>query len=355
MIEKKKISLSNDNYLYCHHQFFVGILVCEEGRFGVYCYTYALNNPLIYTDPDGEFIHLIIGAVIGGVINLAMNAKRIDNFWQALGYFGIGAAAGALGAGVGAGISSAIAGGSFGAGFVGSSAAMTASSSFVSGAAIGGGAGFSSGFTTGFGNGLMYGQSFGQALGSGLVSGTLGSLSGATIGGLVGGFSAMKDGRAFFDGFDYQKTLDNYLSKEGINNPNSKWLVANKKNAQLVNDTYNTSTKVTGNRIYLTPNEYSKYGVNYGTQSKGNITLITKQAIRNKAFFDITDIIRHESVHQLQILSGMNIVRTMEIQAYMANILNPATSTTVQRVSNILLNDWGFDVNIFQFLLRLRP
>ena len=28
-------------------------------------YTYCLNNPLIYTDPDGEFWHLFIGAVIG--------------------------------------------------------------------------------------------------------------------------------------------------------------------------------------------------------------------------------------------------------------------------------------------------
>ncbi len=34
---------------------------------GVYCYTYVLNNPLIYTDPTGEFIWMpiIIGAVIG--------------------------------------------------------------------------------------------------------------------------------------------------------------------------------------------------------------------------------------------------------------------------------------------------
>jgi hypothetical protein len=26
--------------------------------------SYAWNNPLIYTDPDGEFVHLIIGAII---------------------------------------------------------------------------------------------------------------------------------------------------------------------------------------------------------------------------------------------------------------------------------------------------
>ena len=32
-------------------------------------YSYALNNPLMYTDPDGEFVHIIIGTAIGGVIN----------------------------------------------------------------------------------------------------------------------------------------------------------------------------------------------------------------------------------------------------------------------------------------------
>lgn len=110
-------------------------------------YSYCLNNPLKYTDPDGEWIHLLIGAVIGGVANWIAHGAEFS--WKGLGYFAVGAAAGALGAGIGAGISSALAGGSFGAGFIGSSAAMTAASSFVSGAAIGGGAGFSSGFTTG--------------------------------------------------------------------------------------------------------------------------------------------------------------------------------------------------------------
>jgi RHS repeat-associated protein len=163
-------------------------------------YMYARNNPLVYTDPDGEWIHLVIGAVIGGVVNVAMNWKKIDNFGQGLAYFGVGAAAGALGAGVGAGISSAMAGGSFAAGFAGTSSAMTATTSFVSGAAIGGGAGASSGFTTGFGNGLLQGQSFGQALGQGGMYGLYGGLSGAALGGLGGGISALRDGRRFWDG-----------------------------------------------------------------------------------------------------------------------------------------------------------
>jgi len=142
-------------------------------------YMYARNNPLTYTDPDGELIHLIVGAIIGGTFNLIANWKNVDNFWQGLGYFGVGAAAGALGAGIGAGVSSSLAGGSFGAGFWGTSTAMTATSSFGTSLIIGGTSGFTSGFTTGFGNGLMGGQSFGQALGNGLQSGFITGVSSA--------------------------------------------------------------------------------------------------------------------------------------------------------------------------------
>ena len=30
-------------------------------------YSYCLNNPMVYTDPSGEFVHLVIGAAIGGI------------------------------------------------------------------------------------------------------------------------------------------------------------------------------------------------------------------------------------------------------------------------------------------------
>ena len=155
-------------------------------------------------DPDGEWVHLVVGAVIGGTVNLLVNWNKADNFWQGLGYFGVEAAAGALGAGIGAGVSSAIAGGSFGAGFVGSQAAMTATSSFASGAAIGGSSGFSGGFTSGLGNGLMGGQNFSGALWSGTKSGLIGGVSGGLIGGVAGGVDAVRDGRRFFDGATVQ-------------------------------------------------------------------------------------------------------------------------------------------------------
>ncbi|MDT9150829.1 hypothetical protein RSW37_24135, partial [Escherichia coli] len=89
------------------------------------------------------FIWFVIGAaVIGGAINVATHWKSIDNVWQGLGYFGVGAAAGAIGAATGG-----IAGG---AGFIGG-----AIGGFVGGA--------TSGFTLGFGNTLVDGGNISDA------------------------------------------------------------------------------------------------------------------------------------------------------------------------------------------------
>ena len=63
-------------------------------------YAYCMNNPLKYTDPDGECFELLLGAVIGGIVNLAMNLNHINTISEGLTYFGIGAAAGITGAGV---------------------------------------------------------------------------------------------------------------------------------------------------------------------------------------------------------------------------------------------------------------
>ena len=68
-------------------------------------YAYCLNNPLKYTDPDGEFWHIIAGAAIGGISNLAFNWNNCDGWQDYVSYFAIGAAAGGLGAAVGAGVS----------------------------------------------------------------------------------------------------------------------------------------------------------------------------------------------------------------------------------------------------------
>ena len=58
-------------------------------------YSYALNNPLKFTDDDGEYLHIVIGALLGGISGLVANWDNCDGIWEYLSAFGIGAAAGA--------------------------------------------------------------------------------------------------------------------------------------------------------------------------------------------------------------------------------------------------------------------
>jgi RHS repeat-associated protein len=65
-------------------------------------YSYALNNPLKYTDENGEFVltagiitAIIVGsAIVGGTINVAANWNSINGFWQGFTSFGVGALTG---------------------------------------------------------------------------------------------------------------------------------------------------------------------------------------------------------------------------------------------------------------------
>lgn len=64
-------------------------------------YSYCWNNPLVYTDPDGEWVHLVVGGIVVGGLNLAMNWNNIDNFGEGLAIFAVGAGAGVLTAATG--------------------------------------------------------------------------------------------------------------------------------------------------------------------------------------------------------------------------------------------------------------
>lgn len=60
-------------------------------------YSYCLNNPLSYVDPDGETPVMLIGAIVGGGINVFNNWDKISKDpWSSLGYFASGALGGAL-------------------------------------------------------------------------------------------------------------------------------------------------------------------------------------------------------------------------------------------------------------------
>ena len=222
-------------------------------------YAYCLNNPLKYTDPSGEFWHIIAGAALGGSMNLIMNWSKCEQWYDFASYFAIGAVAGGLGAGVGAGVSSAIAGGGFAAGFTGASTASA--TGFVAGAAIGGASGFTGGFITGAGNSLVAGDSFGRSLYNGLVDGAIGLGTGAIIGGVAGGIDAISHERDFFTGsyiqYDLEPALlastDNYVICDSYIIPDDAYVVNRSNN--VVYYKLEEGSKV-GIKDVVLPNKY---------------------------------------------------------------------------------------------------
>ena len=126
-------------------------------------------------------------------------ANGAEFSWEGLGYFGIGAVAGALSAGIGAGVNVAMAGGSFAAGFAGTAGGM-ASTGFGAGFVTGFASGFTSSFISGAGNSWMQGNGFDQGLFSGFNSGFRSGFMGGTTGGIMGGFDALTKGVNFWTG-----------------------------------------------------------------------------------------------------------------------------------------------------------
>ncbi|MDO9154105.1 MAG: RHS repeat-associated core domain-containing protein, partial [Paludibacter sp.] len=148
-------------------------------------YAYCLNNPFRYTDPSGEFWHIVIGAAIGGVVNLAIQiaAGNVSNGWDALGAFGIGAAVGGLSA----------AGGAWVAGAVKAAGIITgAAIGAASGAVLGG----ASSFLLNGGNNLLNGNNFTDNWQQSVKSGALmGAITGGIAGGVQGYSEALKQGK----------------------------------------------------------------------------------------------------------------------------------------------------------------
>lgn len=174
-------------------------------------YSYCLNNPIMYSDPDGEAWHLAIGAALGGITNLAFNWNNCDGFLEYATAFLVGAAGGFVTSATGgAGASMwavsgvAAAGGALtsatnsmiaqtGKNFSGinsvsweqvaTSSLIGATSSFVGGMA-GGYAG------TQLGGVMINGLNITSPVVKGVVAGSIGGMVGGAAAGYVGGYIA---------------------------------------------------------------------------------------------------------------------------------------------------------------------
>ena len=150
-------------------------------------YSYCLNNPLKYTDPSGElfgiddfFVVVAVGAVVGGIFNVASHSENINSFNSFASYFSVGAFAG----GVGAGLSMV----PFGVGGV------------IGGALTGLLSGSAFGFILGGGNSYLNNGDFSHFWGDAFHDALVYGISGAVAGGIAGGYSAYKDGKNIWTG-----------------------------------------------------------------------------------------------------------------------------------------------------------
>ncbi|MDX2247202.1 MAG: RHS repeat-associated core domain-containing protein [Bacteroidia bacterium] len=165
--------LSPDNYIQA-----------AFGSQGYNRYSYAVNNPLRFTDPSGEVIPVIVGAMligaaIGGVANLGIQYSQgnIHSLGDAGVAFGIGALAGGLGAGAGVLSLGAVAGAGIISGTGGALGGMIA----------GGAGGATSGLIQGAGNAWYFQDAtVGQGLKQGAISAAWGLVGGALVGGAMG-------------------------------------------------------------------------------------------------------------------------------------------------------------------------
>lgn len=148
-------------------------------------------NPVIMIDEDGNFAWIIPALLIaaGGAMNVASNRDNIDNFWEGLGYFAIGAgqsAAAMYGGPVGAIIGGGL-GGMANAAIGGASGDQILMSGFIGAFSSGVGYGVGQWAANNIGSVVINGFSIGSPVLKGAVAGAVGGAAGGYAGGFIGG------------------------------------------------------------------------------------------------------------------------------------------------------------------------
>jgi len=261
-------------------------------------YTYCLNNPFKYTDPSGEWIHIAIGAVVGGVINLGIKAYqgKINSWGDGFAAFGIGAAAGALGAATG-GVAFAAAGGASGGvgGFLAGAAGGAAGTAFSSPV-------LAMGNTACFGDPMMTGQQY-----------LFGIAGGTLLGGGINGITALANGRNFMTGnlpssnAPIAPTVTQPVPNQQSNNTRAQQLEQNRINGRIAEDAagINQTSKVridspTGTAKYRIPDE---------------VTSTTLREVKNVSYLDYTpqlqDFVKYSQQENLQMILQVRPANTI--------------------------------------------
>ena len=133
-------------------------------------YSYCLNNPMKYTDPDGEWVNFIIGAILGGISGYQIAKAEGKHGLEVFPYLWIGSSIGFATAGIGAYVGGAVAA---------STGSLLAAN--VAGGAIAGGVS-SAGFAA------LSGKDIGMGAATGFLAGGIGAFAGGSIGGGAGAF-----------------------------------------------------------------------------------------------------------------------------------------------------------------------
>jgi len=159
-------------------------------------YTYARNNPLMYTDPNGEFLQVLVpiltAAVLGGLQGYMMGDAKGAKGWSMAGYIFGGAAISGASAAAGMGVGIAVGGALATAGVKG----------ILGGAITGAVSGIVAGTISGLGMGLLTGKTGNDLWKSTWQGALIGMGSGMVMGATIGMLDALANNKNVWLGRD---------------------------------------------------------------------------------------------------------------------------------------------------------